>query len=359
MKLPEKSVKIQKTILGIMSGTSLDGVDFALCSFEKTKKKYSYKILKTGFLPYNDVWKKQLSKAQNLDAYEFLKLHKKYGSFIGEKTNEFLKNEMKPDFIASHGHTIFHHPGENLTFQIGDGAFISAETGIPVISDFRNLDTAMGGQGAPLVPIGDKLLFSKYDYCINLGGFANISYDEKEQRNAYDICPFNLIINHFANLKGKEFDKDGEMGKNGNVNQELLTELSNIEYYFQKPPKSLSREYVEKYYFPIFNQYKISVEDILRTYYEHAAFKIKQSIVQKSNRKVLVTGGGTHNRFFISLLQNFSEYSWIVPDKEIIDFKEAIIFAFLGFLRSIGKINTLASVTGATRDTSGGCIFII
>ena len=357
--MSEKSVKNKKIILGIMSGTSLDGLDFALCSFEESNKNHSFKILKTGFFAYNDYKKNQLSEAQNLNAYDFIKLHKQYGTFIGKKANDFLQDTIKPDFIASHGHTIFHHPEENITFQIGDGAFISAETGIPVISDFRNLDTALGGQGAPLVPIGDKLLFSEYDYCLNLGGFANISYDEEEKRVAYDVCPFNFIINHFAKSVGKEFDKDGEIGERGKVNQLLLKELNNIEYYNQKFPKSLGREYAEDYYLPIFNHYKISVEDILRTFYEHTAFQLNKCIVQKNKRKILVTGGGTHNRFFISLLQNFSECLWIVPDKEIIDFKEAIIFAFLGFLRSIEKINTLGSVTGASRNSSGGNIFIL
>ncbi len=342
-----------------MSGTSLDGLDFALCSFEKTKDNYSYKIIKTGFFAYNEVWKKQLSEAQNLNAYEFIKFHKQYGKYIGQKANEFLKDTERPDFIASHGHTVFHKPEENLTFQIGDGAFIAAETGISTISDFRNLDTASGGQGAPLVPIGDKLLFSEYDYCLNLGGFANISYDRNNVRTAYDICPFNFIINHFAKFKGKEFDKNGEIAEKGNVNKTLLKELNAVDYYKQKAPKSLGREYVETYYFPIFNRYKISVEDTLRTFYEHAAYQITENISNSSEAKVLITGGGTYNRFFISLLNRMFEQLLIIPAKELIDYKEAIIFAFLGFLRSIEEVNTLASVTGARKDTSGGNIFKI
>ncbi len=342
-----------------MSGTSLDGLDFALCSFEKTKYNYSYKIIKTGFFAYNEFWKKQLSETQNLNAYEFIKFHKQYGKYIGQKANEFLKDTERPDFIASHGHTVFHKPEEEVTFQTGDGAFIAAETGIPVISDFRNIDTALGGQGAPLVPIGDKLLFSEYDYCLNLGGFANISYDRDNARTAFDICPFNFIINHFAKFKGKEFDESGKIAEKGKINKALLEELNDIEYYMQKEPKSLGREYVETDYFPIFNRYEISVEDALRTFYEHAACQINESILQISEAKVLITGGGAYNRFFISLLNRISEQLLIVPEKELIDFKEAIIFAFLGFLRSIGEINTLASVTGAHKDTSGGNIFIV
>ena len=347
-------MSIKKTILGIMSGTSLDGVDFALCTFEKNEGSYSFNVKKTGFFEYDKVWTKKLSSAQNLNSFDFIKLHKQYGKFIGEKANIFLQNIEPPDFIASHGHTIFHEPEQQVTFQIGDGAFIAAETGIPAITDFRNSDTAYGGQGAPLVSIGDKLLFHEFDYCLNLGGFANISIKEKDI--AYDICPINFVINHFTRKIGKEYDKNGEIGKNGSVNKKLLEELNNINYYKQTPPKSLGREYVEKYYFPIFKKFKIPVEDVIRTFYEHTAIQINQSILQKNNKKILVTGGGAHNKFFISVLRNLSENNWILPDNETIDFKEAIIFAFLGFLRSIGEINTLASVTGARKNTSGGII---
>ncbi|NOZ35221.1 MAG: anhydro-N-acetylmuramic acid kinase [Chlorobi bacterium] len=346
----------RKTILGIMSGTSLDGLDFALCEFEKSDNNYLYKIIKTGFFKYDKKLKKQLETAHKLNAYNFIKFHKEYGKYIGKKATGFLKDVTKPDYIASHGHTIFHKPEEQVTFQIGDGAFITAETGIPVISDFRNLDTALGGQGAPLVPIGDKLLFSEYDYCLNLGGFANISYDKEGVRMAFDVCPFNFIINKFAQLSGKEYDKNGELGKSGNVNELLLNELNRIDYYNLKSPKSLAREYVEKFYLPVFNKYKIPIKDVIHTFYEHSAFQINKFIAPDKN--ILITGGGTHNTFFISLLKKKTENELIIPDNKLIDFKEAIIFAFLGFLRSMRKNNTLASVTGAKNNSSGGNIFI-
>ncbi len=345
-------MKIKKTILGIMSGTSLDGLDFALCEFKKSDNNYSYKIIKTGFFEYDNELKKQLETAQNLNSYNFIKFHKEYGKFIGKKAGIFLKNKPKPDYIASHGHTVFHKPEEQITFQIGDGAFIAAETGISVISDFRNLDTALGGQGAPLVPVGDKLLFPEYDYCVNLGGFANISYDIEGKRAAFDICPFNFIINKFSQLEGKEYDKDGELGKSGKINEQLLNDLNEIDYYKLNSPKSLAREYVEDFYMPVFNKYKISNKDVIRTVYEHSAFQINNCI--SPDKKVLITGGGAHNKFFISLLKRDEKKEFIIPDKELIDFKEAIIFAFLGFLRSMGEINTLASVTGAKKDSSGG-----
>ncbi len=343
-----------------MSGTSLDGMDFALCIFQKNDTEYSYNVIKTGFFEYDKSRKQKLSEAQYLSAYDFVKFHKQYGKFIGQQINKFLQGIDKPDFIASHGHTIFHKPEENATFQIGDGAFIAAETGIPVISDFRNLDTAIGGQGAPLVPVGDKLLFSEYDYCLNLGGFANISYDdENKKRIAFDICPFNFIINKFAQSEGKEFDKNGEIGKEGNIHTELLSDLNNILYYKSKIPKSLGREYAEKIYLPLFDKYNISAADKINTYYEHAANKIYDVIKPDNEKNILITGGGAYNRFFISLLQKKIKSKIVIPDKELIDFKEAIIFGFLGFLRSINEANTLKSVTGAKKDSSGGSVFII
>ncbi len=214
--------------LGIMSGTSLDGIDFALCEFSKSNGNWKYKILKTHTFQYPEKWIRKLSSAQDIDIYNFIKLHKDYGTYTGKLANEFLKNTQKPDFIASHGHTIFHDPSDKITFQIGDGAFIAAETKISTVSDFRTLDTALGGQGAPLVPIGDKLLFQEYDCCLNLGGFANISYDIKNKRVAFDICPVNFILNLLASQKGIPYDKDGELGKMGNINSKLLNELNEL-----------------------------------------------------------------------------------------------------------------------------------
>lgn len=346
-----------KTILGIMSGTSLDGLDFALCKFQKTNNKYNYKIIATKFFPYNKEFKNKLSNAHKLNTFDFIKFHKTYGKLIGIKTNEFLKNKTKPDFIASHGHTIFHKPEENITFQIGDGAFIAAETNIPVISDFRNLDTALQGQGAPLVPIGDKLLFKEYDFCINLGGFANISYEENNLRTAFDICPVNFIINNFMKSLGKEYDKNGTAGKKGKIKHELLKQLNEIPFYSEKPPKSLGREYTEKYFLPIFEKFKISSEDKIRTLYKHIAFQISEIVNTKKEAKILLTGGGSHNTFLVSEIKKTTKNKIIIPDNQIIDFKEAIIFAFLGFLRISKEINTLKSVTGAVKNNIGGSVF--
>lgn len=350
----------ESTILGVMSGTSLDGLDFALCKFKKNNNTFSYTVIKTSFIPYNSEIKKQLQNAHNLSSYDFIKFHKWYGKLIGKEINNFLEKKSKPNFIASHGHTVFHKPNENITFQIGDGAFIAAETNISTISDFRNIDTALNGQGAPLVPIGDKLLFPEYEFCINLGGFANISFDnDNNKRIAFDICPVNIVVNELVNIFGKDFDKDGKIGRRGKINYNLLEELNKIPFYSEKPPKSLGREYVEKFHIPIIAKYKIPEEDKIRTFYKHIATQISKIINKKKNSNILFTGGGTHNSFLVNEIKKETRNNITIPSNELINFKEAIIFAFLGFLRINEDINTLKSVTGAKSDNIGGSIFII
>lgn len=337
-----------------MSGTSLDGIDIAFCSFQKNDN-WTFDIINAITYPYPDQWKEALCNAEKLDAFNFIKLHKDYGKFIGESVNRFLNGE-KVDFIASHGHTIFHQPDKNITFQIGDGATIAAATGITTISDFRNLDVVLGGQGAPLVPIGDQLLFSEYDYCINLGGFANLSYNENGTRLAYDICPYNIIVNQLTRTINKEFDKDGELGRQGNLNTELLNRLNSIAYYSQPAPKSLGKEWLNVEFAPYINKSDLCLNDKIRTIYEHIAIQLNEATQSATSKKVLITGGGTYNQFVIERFQQLTKHQLVMPDNNIIDFKEALIFAFLGVLRYREKVNCLASVTGAKHDNIGGVI---
>jgi anhydro-N-acetylmuramic acid kinase len=322
---------------------------------------YHYEILNTGYIEYDSDFKGKLSRVHVLNTIDFIKFHKSFGSFIGTKINAFLSGKPKPDFISSHGHTIFHMPSEKLTFQIGDGAFIAAETKLPVVSDFRNLDTALNGQGAPLVPIGDKLLFPEYDYCLNLGGFANISYDLKDRRIAFDICPVNIILNWLSLEKGYEYDKDGELGKNGTVNKYLLNDLNAIPFYSIKHPKSLGREYIENFHQKIIDHCKISTNDKLRTYYLHVANQISKTIDPNKNSKILITGGGALNAFLINEIhcKLSKKNEVIIPEHALINFKEAIIFAFLGYLRIRNSHNVLKSVTGADMDHCGGSVIIL
>lgn len=342
-----------------MSGTSLDGLDIAFCEFRKVDKKWEYKIKEADTMEYDSYWKNELSNANNLSAESFLILNNFYGEYLGGQINDFIKKvNEKPDLIASHGHTIFHQPEKKFTFQIGSGASIFAKTKITTVSDFRTLDVALGGQGAPLVPIGDKLLFSDYDYCLNLGGFANISFESGGRQIAFDICPCNVAINFMVNKLGLNMDKDGEIAKGGAVNKKLLEQLNNIVYYSMGHPKSLGKEWFDNEFVPIIINTNLVVADVLRTIYEHIAQQIV-NVVKKNEGKILITGGGTFNRFLISLIQEKTKTSIIIPENDLINFKEALIFAFLGLLKYLGEPNCLASVTGASLDISGGVIYKI
>ena len=345
-------------VIGVMSGTSLDGLDIVLCKFIFNNNR-EFEILKSKTIEYNLYWKRNLSKAHTLSGLDLLLLHKEYGRFIGQSINQFMDNSNETvDFIASHGHTIFHQPEKQITLQIGDGAEIAATTNITTISDFRSLDVALGGQGAPLVPIGDELLFSEYDYCLNIGGFANISFNENNKRLAYDICPANIILNFLAQKLNHEFDKDGKLGQSGNVNHELLKKLNNINYYKLPYPKSLGKEWLDDVFTPILNSTNIPILDQITTIYEHIAEQISKTFHKNIPTRVLVTGGGVYNQYLIDRIKQKTNTQIVIPDPQIIEFKEALIFAFLGLLRLKGQVNSLASVTGAKRDSSGGIIYL-
>jgi anhydro-N-acetylmuramic acid kinase len=346
-------------VVGMMSGTSLDGIDLVLCNFNGERGKWLYEIEKAATINYSSDWKKKLSTAPGLTAEELIILHNEYGTFIGNSVHEFLGIILKADIVASHGHTIFHQPGRHMTFQLGSGAYIAAGCKMPVVADFRTTDVALGGQGAPLVPIGDKLLFTEYDYCLNLGGFANISNDVNAIRIAFDICPVNIIANTLSGRIGLEYDQAGETGRSGALNQGLVDELNNLEFYKVTGPKSLGREWIENTFMPVVNSYKISVPDLLRSFYEHVAIQISSYINKSRKGKVLVTGGGAFNKFLVELIARESESGLIIPDDTVVKYKEAIIFAFLGMLRYENRINCLASVTGASRDSSAGAVYLI
>ncbi len=346
-------------VIGVMSGTSLDGLDVALCSFILENGKWLFNIEKAVTIEYPDEWKIILESAQNLNALDFIQLHRKYGAFIGRSIKGFKEGIQDVDFIASHGHTVFHKPEEDITFQIGSGAYIAAESGMQTISDFRTLDIALGGQGAPLVPIGDKLLFSDYDACINIGGFANISYNEKSIRAAYDICPVNFVLNQLMETYfNTSYDDKGKQGRLGVVNQALLNQLNQLSFYEQGGPKSLAREWVEQEFGPVLDKYEISINDKITTCYAHFSEQIANIIKNLRFKKVLFTGGGAYNEFLLELIQKKCDASLIVPERTIVDYKEALIFAFLGVLRNEQEINCLKSVTGASKDNSGGCIYL-
>ncbi len=345
-------------VAGMMSGTSLDGIDLVLCSFSEKEGKWHYKVQKAVTLPYSEQWINALSNAQTLNTEDFILLHNDYGKYIGNCIMEFLGCSLKARLAASHGHTIFHQPSKGMTFQIGNGANIAAECGITVVSDFRSTDVALGGHGAPLVPVGDKLLFGEYDFCLNLGGFANISHDRERRRIAFDICPVNLVANSLSRRIGLEYDCDGMVALRGMVIHELVEELDNLEFYGLAGPKSLGREWVESDFMPVMDKYDAPVPDLLRSFYTHVAGQISKYVNSCPGKSLLVTGGGAFNKFLTGLIRDRIKARLVIPEDTVVKYKEAIIFAFLGLLRYHNRINCLSSVTGARKDSSAGSIFL-
>ena len=339
---------ISYRVLGLMSGTSLDGVDLAICSFTKNKN-WHYKIERSTTIKYSRYWLETLSNLHKKPEKIINEIDLKYGDLLSKLCNKFLKNE-KIDYISSHGHTIFHQPENNFTLQIGNGNVISKNTKKITISNFRNLDVSLKGQGAPLVPVGDKLLFRKYKYCVNLGGFANVSIKKNNKIIAFDICPVNIILNYFSNLKGRAYDLNGCMAQTGNLAPDLLKKLNSLQFYSKKYPKSLSREWVEKNIMPLIKN-DIKIEDVLHTLCEHIGIQIGKLL---NDKEALFTGGGVFNSYLLSRIKFYSKSKIIIPDKRTIEFKEALIFAFLGVLRARGEVNCLQSVTGAIKDNCSG-----
>ncbi|HNW90231.1 MAG TPA: anhydro-N-acetylmuramic acid kinase [Bacteroidales bacterium] len=346
-------------IIGAMSGTSLDGLDVAFCRFVYSNKKWSYHIIKATTYKYPESWRSKLSQAAFLSALEFSFLHNEYGRYCGRLVKKFItENKFKPDFICSHGHTIFHQPEKQLTVQIGSGASMAAETGLATLCDFRASDVALQGQGAPLVPIGDELLFSDYDICLNIGGISNLSFCKNSKRIAFDVSPANMVLNYLAGKAGKAFDAGGKMASEGKISKTLLDQLNKLEFYKIKPPKSLGREWLEKVFIPVLESHtKVALNDLLRTCTEHIAEQIAIQISKTTAKKVLVTGGGAFNKYLITLISQRCRAEIVLPEKEIIEYKEALIFAFLGVLRMRNENNCLKSVTGARKDNCGGAIY--
>ena len=343
--------------IGLMSGTSLDGIDLVYVKFDE--RKYSdFEILASETISYSDNWKNKLQKAISFSDEKLKELDFDYGKLLGENINHFIKKftVVTIDFIASHGHTILHQPDKGITLQVGDGQVIADVTKQKIVCDFRTQDVKLGGQGAPLVPIGDHFLFSEYDYCLNLGGFSNVSFKMKGKRIAFDICPVNIVLNHYANKLGLEYDDNGEIASTGRLNQQLLEQLNALPFYSQNPPKSLGFEWVKETIFPLIDALETDVSSILRTFVEHVSVQISKII--KKNNSVLVTGGGAFNLFLMNRIQYNSNSKILLPKKELIDFKEALIFAFLGLLRFDNQVNCLGSVTGAKQDHSSGMIFL-
>ena len=346
-------------VIGVMSGTSLDGVDLAHINFEIKNGKWSYQIFECDTISYSNEMISKLKNGIHFSRIELSELNIEYTNLLGNIISEFLaKNDISNlDAVCSHGHTILHQPQNGFTLQIGNLPEIAKITNQKVVCNFRVQDVLFCGQGAPLVPIGDKILFSEFDYCLNLGGFSNISYEENNERIAFDISPVNTILNFYANTFGLEYDNKGKISATGNLNSELFNELNQQEFYNKSFPKSLGFEFVKEIVLPILENYPISVEDKMRTFTEHIAFQIGKTLQYKTG-KLLISGGGVYNDFLIGRIKNYlPAIEVIIPDEKTIQYKEALIFALLGVLKLRNEINVLASVTGAKQNHSSGEVF--
>ena len=349
-------IKLKYNLIEVMSGTSLDGIDIIYATYLKNQD-WDFTIHYSETVKYAKDWKLILSQLVNNSLDELEIIDKAYSEYLASVILDFI-NEKKLetiDFVASHGHTALHRPEKGLTYQIGNKQILANITNKKVICDFRIEDVNYGGQGAPLVPIGDRLLFSDYNYCLNLGGFANISFEHNGERIAYDICPVNIVLNHYVSKLDLEYDDKGQLAQKGVIHEQLLIQLNLLDFYAEKPPKSLGLEWVELNVITMIDSFNLQIETILRTFVEHVAVQISKSINRKRD-SVLVTGGGVYNEFLMSRINALSETTMSIPNKEIIEYKEALVFGLLGILRDRNEINCLKSVTGATRDHSSGTI---
>ncbi|TCL68684.1 anhydro-N-acetylmuramic acid kinase [Mariniflexile fucanivorans] len=341
-----------------MSGTSLDGIDLVYVKFH-FDGVWNFEIIYSETVSYDSQWVETLKGLVSCSLEALKEIDFLYTNYLSLKIKYFINIHKIQDIdaICSHGHTALHQPQKGLTYQIGNMPHLAQLLEETVVCDFRVQDVALGGQGAPLVPIGDKLLFSEYDFCLNLGGFANISTEIGFERIAYDICPVNIVLNHYVKQLGFDYDDEGNIASTGTVNNELLKKLNNLEFYKAAYPKSLGLEWVDKNIFPLINSFQLDVKDILATFVEHIALQLALEINKKNDVSVLVTGGGVYNKYLVKRLQLYTKNNIVMPSKSIVEFKEALIFGFLGVLRLGNQVNCLKSVTGATKNHCSGKIF--
>ena len=378
-------------VLGLMSGSSLDGLDLCYAHLQETSGKWTYEIKQADCYAYSVDWVGRLQKATDLSAKDYLVLHSEYGHYLGHLVNRFLEEyglAYQVQLIGSHGHTTFHMPSKKMTAQLGDGAAIAAETGINVVSDLRAMDLALGGQGAPIVPIGERILLGEFEYFLNLGGIANISASVDSVPNltiggsddngskstestsvtiAFDVCPANRVLNLLSNEMGKEYDEGGQIARSGKVQDALLSELNQLEYYKLNFPKSLANDFGTDVVYPMIKRWGCSTADGMRTMVEHVVCQIRTSIEKfesnnaKQEKQLLATGGGAFNSFMVNrLTETLRELGIkvVIPDENVVKYKEALIMGLMAVLRWREENNVFASVTGASRDSIGGAVWI-
>ena len=342
-----------------MSGTSLDGIDLAHINFTIKDNKWRHEVLESETISYSQDWLNKLKVAVSFSNEELIELNEEYTELLGYIIKSFIANHKikNLDAVCSHGHTILHQPQNGFTLQIGNLPKIAEIIQEKVVCDFRVQDVKLSGQGAPLVPIGDRILFSEYDYCLNLGGFSNVSFEDNSKRIAFDISPVNTVLNFYASKLGLNYDDKGKIARSGNINSDLLKELNTLDYYKKPFPKSLGFEFVKEIVLPLIENYSIPIEDKMHTFTEHIALQTSLALPNKTG-KILITGGGAYNDFLTERMQfHLPNIQIIIPDNKTLEFKEALIFALLGVLKLRNEINVLSSVTGAMKDHSSGIIY--
>ncbi len=346
-------------VIGVMSGTSLDGIDLAHIHFTVDEGKWTYTIHESETIPYDADWLNKLKTAVDFSEEQLKKLNEEYTQLLGTVIKNFIQKHTirNLDVVCSHGHTILHQPQNGFTLQIGNLPNIADIVGETVVCDFRVQDVQLGGQGAPLVPIGDRILFAEYDYCLNLGGFSNVSFEQNEKRIAFDISPVNTVLNFYANLLGFDYDDKGNIARSGKIDTDLLNDLNSLDYYSKPYPKSLGFEFVKTVVLPLMEKYPITTADKMRTFTEHIAVQTSLALPNPKG-KMLITGGGAYNAFLIESMQHhLPQLQLIIPDLKTLEYKEALIFGLLGVLKLRHEINVLNSVTGAAKNHSSGVIF--
>lgn len=353
-----RMIKDLYNVVGVMSGTSLDGIDLVYVQF-KYDGSWHFEIIYSETVAYESQWVDTLRGLVSATSVALKEIDFHYTNLLSLKIKSFINGyKIKTiDAICSHGHTALHRPDKGLTYQIGNLPHLAKLLEENVVCDFRVQDVALGGQGAPLVPIGDKLLFSNYEFCLNLGGFANVSTEVDGERIAYDICPVNIVLNHYVKQLGLNYDDEGKIASTGHINFLLLQKLNELDFYKMNYPKSLGLEWVDSNIFPLIDSFQLEIKDILATFVEHIALQLSIEINKKQQVSVLVTGGGVYNKFLVDRLQVFTKNTIVIPSKSIIEFKEALIFGFLGVLKLRNEVNCLKSVTGASKNHCSGKIF--
>lgn len=348
-------------ILGIMIGSSLDGIDCSLCDVYPSSGELSFSFVHTQSLALDQNWKQKILTLRDTAVGEDTgKISDQ--AFARDLGNQF-KQELhlgesipKPELVVFHGPTLRHIPEEQLSLQLGCGKTLNALLQIPVLTQLRQSDLELGGTGAPLAPIADHYFFRQYDSCINLGGIVNISFEENGKRKGFDLCGGNQALDHFSKIWGKDFDADGKIAAQGKVNQQVLKHLNNWQYFEKRPPKSLSNRQVFEHYIMPLEKGNVAIEDILRTLVEHLALQLISQV--QSQRSILLTGGGAKNHFLIERLKHLSpDKDWVVPQEELVDHKEGLLLCLMGYLHQKNQINVLSSCTGASKDSIGGQLF--